>query len=362
MISFLLLDSSYPINTRNKRIVKTLNVYYGNESVNYIAWNRDGRNILDTDNPKMIYCQKSAYGNWLSKFIHLLGYYQFIKKWNLLNKPKVLIASHWDMLFLACILKRKNQFLIYENLDIPTASNTILRKLFECIEKIALKKTSAIIFASRFFEPLYSTYSGKKYVLENKPLQTFERCSFGEKRTDTLVIAYIGLIRYAEILKNLIDVIKKLGNVTLYFHGEGQDLDELKKYADNNPNILFTGRYEVEDLPRLYASADLVWAAYPNKDYNVKYAISNKFHESIIFHVPCIYAEKTLLGYYVEKENLGYIVNPYDVSAIKALIDYVMKYREDILDKKHSLELYENQENGWNVQFQPIIDYLNTLK
>lgn len=359
--SILLIDSSYPINTRNIRIIQTLQKYFGDNSVKNIAWNRDGRYITNKNDDSLIYCVKSAYGNPVSKVIHMVGYFFFIKKINKQIAPKIIIASHWDILFLASLIKRKEQHLIYENLDIPTANNTFLRKLFECIERLALEKTDAIIFASRFFKPLYNSFLKEKFVLENKPLKVLPVLHV-TRNTEILIISYIGLIRYAEILKNLIDAIRERKNVYLYLHGEGQDLITLKKYAHNSSNIFFTGRYETEKLPQLYAEADIVWAAYPNKDYNVKYAISNKFHESIAYQVPCIYAKETYLGDFVEDKKIGYTVNPYDVNEVNKLIDYILENRSDVLDKRHTLALYGKQEENWEMQFQPIKNYLDTLK
>lgn len=360
-LSFLILDSSFPINTRNKRIVQTLRAYYGDSAVNYVAWNRDERDIVDADEGMMVYSAKSAYGNLFSKLAHMVGYYSFLKECNSKKNPKVIIASHWDMLFLAALMKKKSQYLIYENLDIPTAASLGIRKILEQIERWALKRTDAIVFASRFFKPLYASFSGEKFVLENKPLQIFPSPSVA-KNVENIIISYIGLVRYADILKNLIDAVRGRKNVFLYLHGEGQDLSELKKYAQDCNNIKFTGRYEGNELPRLYAGADLVWAAYPNKDYNVKYAISNKFHESIAYHVPCVYAKETLLGDFVSEKNIGYVVDPYNVSDINRIIDYVLEHRSDLLVKKQALKQYAGQEMGWNEQFQPIIEYLNLLK
>ena len=36
----------------------------------------------------------------------------------------------------------------------------------------------------------------------------------------------------------------------------------------------------------------MVWAAYPNKDYNVKYAISNKFFESLVYEKPTFFSKE----------------------------------------------------------------------
>lgn len=358
----LLIDSSYPINTRNKRLLVSLKRYLHDASIEYIAWNRDGREIAYPDKEMCIYNVRSAYGDLFGKLYHLIGYYYFLRKYNKLKRPNVIIASHWDMLFLTSLMKEKGQILIYENLDIPTAKNSLLLKLLQRIEARALNKTDAIIFASRFFKPLYdSIFVGDKFILENKPMQ-ISQCATVSRHDNKFYIAYIGLVRYADILENLIDAVRNNNSVTLFFHGEGQDLERLKKYADKSSNIYFTGRYEAEQLPQLYANADVVWAAYPNKDYNVKFAISNKFHESIAYHIPCIYADNTLLGNLVVKKNLGYVVNPYCTEDIKNCIQHIVSDREDLLRKKVSLNSYGKIEKGWDEQIQPFLNYLKLLK
>ena len=163
-MKILLIDSSYPINTRNNRLIVSLKRYLQNASIEYIAWNRDGREIAYSDKEICIYNVNSAYGNLLSKLFHLIGYYYFLRKNNNLKRPDVIIASHWDMLFLSSLMKKKEQILIYEDLDIPTARKNYLLKLLQRVETKALKKTDAIIFASRFFQPLYnSIFAGNKF-------------------------------------------------------------------------------------------------------------------------------------------------------------------------------------------------------
>lgn len=168
MKKICLVDSTYPINTRTNKIYKSLVKEYGYDFVYVIAWNRDGRNIEDNGN-YFIFNRKAAYGSKIQKFINLLSFQKFIRKIFFNTKFDIVIASHWETLFLISKLKTKDMTLIYENLDIPTAENKCVLKILQYIEKMALRKTDAIVFASRFFAPLYSFYKKEKLILENKP-------------------------------------------------------------------------------------------------------------------------------------------------------------------------------------------------
>lgn len=359
----LLIDSSYPINTRNKKIIFSLKQAFPHLSISFITWNRDGRTVADADKGVPIYNKKSDYGKAFQKLMNLWGYFHFLKSYNEKKTPQIIIASHWDMLLLASFLKKKEQILIYENLDIPTSGNKLVLFILKRIEAFSLRKTDAIIFASRFFEALYKHFEGRKIVIENKPLaHNTTTCLQVVEKSGVLVISYIGLVRYADILKNLIDAVKNNNSIMLYIHGEGQDSEELMNYAANYSNVRFTGRFEQTDLPRLYSCSDVVWAAYPNKDYNVKYAISNKFHESIEYKVPCIYSNNTKLGDFVERNHIGLVVDPYSVHGIKVMVHSLVQNKTILKRLKNNLFHYSQTEKKWNEEFCILEQYIKSLQ
>lgn len=358
--TFLLAETFYPINSRNTKIIETLESLYGKGCVNVVAWNRENRMIKDSHGKYYIYTKYSPAGKLLQKLFHLLGYGCFIWKINKMLSCRFLIASHWEILLLFSLFKGKNQILIYENLDIPTSNNSCVLHILQRLEKWSLRKVEAIIFASRFFVPLYADHKGTKIVLENKPLlnpnvkvRVLEREEF-----DKLQIAYIGCVRYLPIMKNLVDSVGGLNDIKLLIHGDGPCLNELSEYANEYKNIIFTGRYEINQLESLYNSCDVVWAVYPNDDYNVKYAISNKFHESLMYQVPCIYASNTCLGEYVVNHNLGWVVNPYNILEIREKINEIKLNRENY--NNIVCRLFEDfkKEKSWNNDFDKLKDFI----
>ena len=358
----LLIDSSYPINTRNLKIVDTLNNNFPNMYCSFVTWNRDGRPINSKDKYMAVYKKKAGYGKLMKKLVSLIGYYHFLRRYNQENKPAVLIASHWDMLLLATLMKRNGQILIYENLDVPTHENLWVLGCLRKLEKWTLRRTDAIVLASRFFADLYSWFDKPQFVLENKPLPISDGCERKQRKMkENFTVSFIGAVRYGDILENLIEAIRDDDEIQLYVHGEGADLNRLMAFSKDSSNIHFTGRYEVTQLPDLYMTSDLVWATYPNKDFNVKYAISNKYHESIQYCVPCIYAENTKLGDFVVEHDLGYVVNPYSVGDIRKCIDYIKNNREQLHRTRESLKRYIDKEETWTEQFSPFYQYLVSI-
>lgn len=361
MKSFLLIDSSYPINTRNIRFLNSLKKYFPNASVEFIGWNRKGREILEEDREMPVYNEISELGNRKAKLLGLWGFYKFIRKYNKQMKPQILIASHWDNLLLTVLLANQNQRIIYENLDIPTSTNKWVLKALHLIEKWCLRKVDLMTVASRFYVPLYSDYRGKVIIIENKlpndvpQITDYHLCTNSQASNKVLNIVFLGNIRYVEILNNLIEAIRDDSSLFLHIYGDGPFYDELQSFAKDIANVRLYGRYSYGDITQIYSQADLIWAVYPADDYNVKYAISNKFHESLYYAVPAIYASGTELASFVSQNRIGFEVDCYSVQEIRNLFNKITK--ENLLEIHGELLHQRIQEKKWDEEFIPFIDY-----
>lgn len=351
MIHIALIDDCYPINTRNRKILASFAKHYGNKAtLSVIAWDRnnDYKEVLPEYH---IYSKESAYGNKTRKLFNLWGYRQFCHETIHRLNPDVVIASHWNNLLMVPKLDRRRQMFIYENLDVPTESY-IFRKASTILEHIKMRQVDLTIHASRFFPELYS-HSINQLILENKPTT-----STGVPQAYTLHqpirIAFIGLLRYREILALLIDAIRGDKRFELYFHGDGHARQYLEEYAGNEPNVFFTGRYAFEDVNKFYQQTDVVWAAYPNKDFNVKYAISNKFHESLAFGIPTVYADNTRLGVFVSQHKIGMTVDPYSMESIKGLLEHITKNTENLKIIAKNMRSFYLQQTTWDEDFREV--------
>ena len=247
-----LLDTSYPINSRNNKIIQSINKAFPLAEIHQIAWNRNG-NHLKHDNPYIhIYNKFSPAGRLWTKAKNLWGYRRFVHSTIKDINPEIIIASHWDTLIIVPKLNRKRQKLIYENLDIPTGD---FRAVFCFLEKKALKHTDLIIHASRFFKDLYPQ-PVQQIVLENKPFFTIENNSLYSVHKP-LQIAYIGNIRYKDILFNLIDALKGNEKLKLTLHGGGPAYEEVKNYSKDISNVEMTGPYDYNNIAKVYTDVEI---------------------------------------------------------------------------------------------------------
>lgn len=352
-MKIVLIDTSIPINTRNVKFVESLRQFMPESEVKVITWDRDNYSGNIPDN-FIVYHAVAEYGNAKEKLKKMFGFGKFVHR--VLNEtlPDVIIASHWESLLCTPNKLPNKPLIIYENLDVPTGG-IVVRGITRYLELRKLKNVDLIIHASRFFKELYPD-SIPQIILENKSKFNFE--AIPHEQHDRKVVSYIGTVRYRDILSNFIIGASQVNNVDVEIFGDGQDLDYLKKEYGKLKNVRFHGTYSFSEIPMLYSKSDIVWAAYPNKDYNVIYAISNKFHESMMCGVPCIYANNTKLGDYVEKEGIGFVVDPYSVDEIRKLITSFAKGEIDLTPYRERLNAQNESLTTWDDDFKKVTDFI----
>lgn len=362
----LLIDTNYPINSRNQRIVDSLKVSFGTENVRVVAWNRSVNKSIKCADDIYLYSHPSPLGDKLAKLKSLWGFRNFIKDAIKAYNPTIIIASHWDSLLMAASIKEKNQVLIYENLDMPSG-NSMTRSVLKVLERLALKRTDAISYASRFYPQFYSHFKGNHILLENKIFKgmAVELHNKQQIESTPLKIMFNGAIRYKETMLNLFNAIGNNPNIHIYIYGypAGKEGEDILSQAESYRNITYMGAYKYNEIPELYSKVDLVWGVYPANDFNVKYAISNKFHESIAYGIPGIFAKDTMLGELVETENIGFSVDAYSIDDIKKMFDDIVNNKIMLQNKKNRLYNVRKKTNiDWDSEVKTLENYINGLQ
>lgn len=333
-----ILVDHYPLPPRIKKLKKSFESI-DNYEVVIFAWNRQNEVVSEDD--VYTYNQNIKIGNQMQKLLNLPKLFVSFKRLLDSQSFDLLVSIDYEM-FLICSLLKRDRKLIYEVYDIKFFANRWIDLFRRKSERWALKrKADGIIFASPFFQEYYKVNHIPFVTLNNKLSKEVFKNDDSEKMRksldeDTLdrgwTIGFIGLIRYEEILKNLLLACQQVKGVNVLLAGSGPQLESLQMFVvdHNMTNVSFTGRYELDDLADLYAQCNVIWAAYPNKDENVKYAISNKFFEAQVFRKPIIVSENTYLAKWVEGEHLGYVVDPYSQDCVIDLIKTISEGSKEI--------------------------------
>ena len=357
----LMVCDQYPLPPRLVNMRNSILAAVPDAQVDVAAWNRSGIQVKES----FVFSLDSSigYGNQMKKLLELPKVLDYVKEILKKEQYDVVHSVDFEMMFVASLCKA-NQKLIYEVYDIKFFGNKLFNLGRTVLEKWSIKrKVDGIIFASPYFGEYYESIIRdlpSARVINNKPQQHAEfgkdsgfMDPYKEEIGNRTVVSFIGLIRYPEILKNLMAVMaERKDEMVLLLAGDGPDKAALVEYSNEirMSNIIFTGRFQSRDLQSIYSVTDIVWAAYPNDDQNVYYAVSNKFFESQVFMKKIIVSERTLLGQDVLRKGIGVCVDPYSVESIGAglgkvnELQYPHRRNEDCFwqDEEHRIrELYE---------------------
>lgn len=144
-----------------------------------------------------------------------------------------------------------------------------------------------------------------------------------EKRYhDSFTIGFIGSVRYVAQLKMLIDAVNELNeDIKIFIAGSGPGHKEVLNYSRDKDFVEIYGPYNYEkEIVSLYEKVDCVYSVYDTKLHNVRIALPNRLYESIVCSIPIIGAKGTMLGKFIEKNQIGTTVDSDDKEELKNVL------------------------------------------
>ena len=306
----LFICNSYPIQPRILK-VSSIVESLGIECI-YLVWDLESK--ATNQSQYYLFQRVYGYGHPIKKLFDSFGFIKYLKCVVEREKIDYVYAFSFDSMY-CCTMLNKEIKVIYDIADLPIINVPFVDFFLKYNEKRNVQRADAILLASRFFQNYYKEYLEKCYIIENLP--DFDMVPLQKKESDKLRVTFYGIIRYYEIMKNLIDAAEN-SNVLIQIYGCGRDEDQLRAYTQKKGlnNVKFYGRYDKKDIPKIYSNSDLIWAVYPSKGLNERVAISNKYFESIYYATPCMFEQNTMVGKLAVENGSGMVVNCYSVQDI----------------------------------------------
>jgi len=268
------------------------------------------------------------------------------------NKIKQLFASKMeksfdvymdslDILFICTLFSGKYDIcyrLEIRDLNAIQLGRGVLSMFVRAIERNLIQRVSTLILTSEEYRRTYyhAIYNKRVEIVENWPNASDWQRFKKKPRGDTFVIGYIGQIRYMRCVYALVDAVNRLRNkglnVIVKFAGGGE-LTDLQKHIGKKSGFEIIGSFNYsKDITDLYADVDLNFSVYDIRVKNVKYALPNKYYESILAHIPILVAEGTFLEHCVLNYKIG--------NAVKG--DYVDSMATRIEEAYNGVPWYSN--------------------
>ena len=240
-------------------------------------------------------------------------------------------------------LNKKDLFTIYDAADLPVMGKHFIDKGLRFFDRMISEKANVIFLGSRYFTSYYKNYKSKTIVIENRVTKNYKKNLYysdvnaRKKQVNKLIISFIGIVRYKDILINLFKATHKLP-VLINIYGGGMDKVYLENFCKENNyvHVKFWGWYNNTDLEKIYFESDLIWSVYPAKGLNEELAISNKYFESIYYERPCVFDLRSKVGELAVKKDVGFIVDGYDVESIKRFFEQLLKEKDKLKNMREN--------------------------
>lgn len=301
-------------------------------------WNR-GKFSLDLDEHYIFYDEGSDLNN--GKVQKLLDFVRFrdwlIKQLRANDHDRIVALSTLTGVFLGRYLYNNKGRYIF---DIRDYSYEHIGPFYH-IEKKVIENSAFTAISSAGFKAFLPKYN---YVIAHN----FNRKDVvGERRfsknSGHINFVWNGVVRYFEFQKAYLDALKNDSRFTIVFHGDGPELDMYKQYcSDNNfQNIVFTGSYNNSEKAILLENANILNNCYgytQGAGNKLKYAVSNRFYDGMIYHIPQLVEPEGYKPKWAEKAGIGVSYAP-DQGFADKLYNYYMSINAEIFDQACEAEL-----------------------
>lgn len=251
-----------------------------------LFWNRAALK-LDVDENYKYYDSPSAEDlGKAKKLIDFWGFRKWIKKQLSTSKPDgIIFLSTLSGVLLWDVAKRYRKKYIFDIRDYSYENIGIFKKA----ETRIITDSFFTAISSKGFRAFLPEYD---YVIAHN----FNRNDMTEpfafaRREEPYQIVWNGTVRFFDYQKKYLDVFKNDPRFIMVYHGAGTDLNKYKEYCRVNgiTNVWFTGAYDNRDKTKLVQDAAFLNNCYGGRDGDeLRYAISNRFYDGLVYHIPQI--------------------------------------------------------------------------
>lgn len=287
-----------------------------------IYWNRHG--VEEDIKAQNVYVFEYQMEENKGKIPKLFGYFSFRRfVLNILKKNHydgvILLQTSAAILIYTVLLKTYPNKYVIDIRDYTFENN----KAFFLIEKRLIEKSMHTVISSPGYKNFLPTYN---YILvHNNPLvhqDVVERFKQKKRLRSQIIISYIGLIRFHEQNKKIINKFKNDTRFLLRFIGK--DAKELEKFCENNSiiNVELIDRFPSEKTLEYYFDTDIVYNLYGNNSPLLDFALSNKLYYAARLNLPILVCPNTYMGKIIEEYGFGFIFEINDPKACDRLFEY----------------------------------------
>ncbi|PKK38874.1 hypothetical protein ABB02_01879 [Clostridiaceae bacterium JG1575] len=289
---------------------------------------------------------RAVYGTGLKQAVPFVRFLKEVNDYLKRHTPDILHAHDLDGMLVALAYAKSHPelplvFDMHEMYEVQGKKQKI-RPLVHLAVAHCQNKAHHILYVHDMQKEGMSEANKKKLLfLPNYPdASNFQ--SDEKNQSPLLRISYIGSVRHAVQMRNLLDAAKPFPGVFIAIHGFGTAHDELARDQKNWPNALIGGPYHFSQSTELYQQADLMYLMYPMDTLQNRRAQPVKFFESIITRTPVLIHPESQLACFVLEKDIGYLVNGDDPEDIARMLRHILTHPEELAQKRDNMKALQH--------------------
>lgn len=296
-----------------------------------LFWNRAALE-LDLPSNYLYYNSPSDEGlNKVQKLIDFYGFQRWLKhEFSAKKYDKVIALSTLSGILISSILKEMKGRYIFDIRDYSYENIG----LFYRIEERIIKNSYFTAISSPGYRSFLPDYP---YIIaHNFNRREIPSNAVFKRKNQPINLVWNGTVRYFDFQRQYLDLLKNDDRFYLTYHGIGVDLKKYQYYCEDNhiENVQFTGPYDNKDKSNLLKDASILNNAYGiKKQKKVKYAISNRFYDGIIFHIPQMVETNTFKATLTESQGVGISISA-EQNFSDMLYEYYINIEESSFNQK----------------------------
>lgn len=238
-----------------------------------------------------------------------------LRRW--IKAQDVIIARNLEVLVLALRVRRGQQKIVYECLDIHRMMfrQDIVGRSLRALERWLLDKVDLVITSSPAFRESYfrkiQDYKGEVLLVENKPLVLDGQSPAPGQRASgpPWRIGWFGMLRCKKSLQILSELSRELaGRVEVLMAGipARTELKDFESTIERFPGLSYIGPYSQSDLPSLYNQVHFSWCIdFYEQGANSDWLLPCRLYESIGHGTVPLAIEGVEAGSWLREHGIG---------------------------------------------------------
>ena len=229
------------------------------------------------------------------------------------DRNVILLANTLETLIISWIVGLTRLPTIYDVADINPlqTSKSVVGAVARATERRIINYVQVLVVSSPWFYWQYFASTLKirqaAVFIENKV--GFARVQRTGQKPLTNNIAWNGLLRCRTSAVVLLECMTSApDSLRLSLHGSLGRIGDLGQKLLNQPNCVYTGRYDIDSLGELLAGASFVWAIDFSDFENSTWLLPNRLYEAIASGVPLIAVDGTATADVVRRYNIGIVL------------------------------------------------------